>query len=161
MILPHLGKLAAAQDLTAGATDSTNVIEFAAIDWGEYTDLWWTVDTETIATGDAADTFAFQLLLSQESTLDTNIEVLSRTVTGYQAYSVGTAGNHIVCCNVGKMFNEILGTGLSDYEFIGMISTVSAGATISINAALSGTEPPTISHAQSVVSNVGVPTVAT
>jgi hypothetical protein len=160
MILSAPGKLSTEQDLTAGATDSENVIQMSAIDWAAYTDLWWVVDCETIATGDAADTFAFQLVLSQEATLDTNVEVLSRTVTGYQAHSLATAGNHIIDINVGKMLNEILGTGLSDYPYLGMISTVSTGGTVSINAAMSPSEPHTISHAQAVVSNVGVPTLA-
>ena len=163
MILPFLGKLSTAQDFTSAQTkDSENVMEITALDWGMITDVWWVVDTETIATaGDGSSTYAFQLVLSQEAALTTNVEVLSRTVTGYTAYSVAGAGRHIVCCNVGKMLNEILGTGLSDYPFLGMITAVSSGATLSINAAISTVEPDTISHGQAVVSPVGVPTNAT
>lgn len=161
MILTELGKLSTAQDLTSNTTtDSENVIQVSALDWGMLTDIFWVVDTETVATGDADDTYRFQLVVSQEATLDTNIEVLSRTVTGYTAYSIAGAGRHIICCDIRKMLNEILGTGLSSYPYLGMISYISTGATISINAALSPTEPPTIPHSQAVVSNVGVPTHA-
>jgi hypothetical protein len=160
MILSAPGKLSTAQDLTAGSADSENVIQMTALDWGAYTDLFWVVQCETIATGDGADTFQFQLILSQESTLDTNVQVLSRTITGYASKGLAVAGDTIITVNIRKMLNEILGTGLSDYPYLGMISTISTGATVSINAALSPTEPPTISHSQAVVSNVGVPDIA-
>ena len=160
MLLDRLGKLAAGQDLTAGAADSTNVIEVAALDYAHPVDLWWVVDTEIIATGDGADTFAFQLVLSQESTLDTNVEILSRTVTGYASACLATAGRHIVAINIGKMLKDVLAAAGSDYEFIGMISTVSTGATLSINASLSNSEPQTEYQAQVVDSNVGIPAAA-
>lgn len=161
MILSLPGKLSTNQSCpSATATDSENVILMDARDWAAFTDLWWVVDTSVIATGDGSDTYQFQLLLSAEATLDTNAEILSRTVTGYQAWSLGTAGNHIVCCNIGKMLNEILGTGLSDKPYLGMISTVSSGGAVYINAALSPSEPPTINHAQITTSNVGVPDLA-
>ena len=157
MILPKPGILSKAQDLTAGATDSQNVVQMAAVDWAALTDIWWIVDTETIATGDADDTYKFQLVLASEEGLDTTFEVVSVTVTNYAQHRIATAGNHIIAVNIGKMLNEILGASLSDYPYLGMISTISDGATISINAALSTVEPPTISHAQPSESNVGVP----
>lgn len=158
MILAFLGKLATAQDLTAGATDSENVMQVSANDFVHPTDVWLTIDTETIATGDGSDTYKFQLVLSQEATLDTNKEVCSVTVTGYADKRLATAGRHIVALNVGKMLKDILDSDGSDYPYIGLISTISDGATISINAALSTSEPPTEYHRQVVDSNVTVPT---
>lgn len=157
-MIPFKGKLSTEQDLTAGSADSENVIQVSAIDYAHLTDLWWVVDTETIATGDGSDTFKFQLVLSQESTLDTNVEILSRTVTGYASACLATAGKHIVCVNLGKMLKDILGTGGSDYPYIGMISTISAGSTLSINAVLTNIEPHSEYHAQVVTSNVTIPT---
>lgn len=160
MILATLGKLAVAQDLTVGSIDSTNVIQLPAIDYVGLTDVWWVVDCETIATGDGSDTFDFILYMSQESTLDTNIEVCSVGFTGYADKRIATAGRHIVALNVGKMLKDMLDTDGSSYPFIGMISTISAGATVSINAALSPTEPPTESHRMTTVSPVTVPAIA-
>lgn len=161
MILAKPGILSTAQDLTSNTTtDSENVIQMAAVDWASYTDLWWLVETETVATGDSSDTYKFALVVSAEATLDTNIEILSRTVTSYVENTVAVAGGRIVSCNIGKMLNEVLMDDMSTYYFVGMISTISAGATISINAALSPTEPPTFIHKQTVVSNVGTPDVA-
>lgn len=162
MILTKLGILSTAQDCTTNTTtDSENVILVSALDWGALTDVWWVVDTETLAVGDANDTYQFQLVLAQtETPLATVVEVLSRTVTAYNSWSIAAAGRRILGVNVGKMLNEILGTGLSDYVYIGMRTILSDGATVSINAALSPYEPRTIPHAQAVVSNVGVPTHA-
>lgn len=161
MILTKLGKLSTAQDFTSGQTkDSENVIQVEALDWGALTDVWWVVDTETIATGDGSDTFQFQLVLSAESTLDTNVEIASRTVTGYAAWSLAVAGRRILALDIGTMLNDILGTGLSTYPFLGMITAVSSGATLSINAALSPYKPQTIPHSQAINSNVGVPGLA-
>jgi len=160
MILTALGKLSTAQDLSSETAISENVIRVTALDWGQMTDVWWVVDTETIATGDGSDTYQFQLVLSAAAALTAAIQILSRTVTGYAAWSLAVAGRRIVCCNVGKMLNDILGTGLSAYPYLGMSSTISATSTLSINAALSPYEPRTIPHAQAVDSNVGVPTIA-
>jgi hypothetical protein len=160
MILTKLGVLSKAQDLSSETAISSNVILQEALDWGSITDVWWVVDTETIATGDGSDTYAFQLVLSAAAALTNAVQIASRTVTGYQAWSLAVAGRRILALNVGKMINEILGTGLSDYPYLGMSSTISATSTLSINAALSPYEPITIPHAQAVDSNVGVPTHA-
>jgi hypothetical protein len=161
MILPTLGKLSTAQAFTSAQTkDSENVILMPAVDWAGLTDVWWVVDTTVVATGDNSDTYQFQLVLSQESTLDTNVEVLSRTVTGYASKCLATAGLHIVCVNLGKMINEIMQADLSDYPYLGQITAVSNGATLTMDAAITPVEPSTRSHAQTTVSNVGVPDLA-
>lgn len=160
MILATLGKLCVAQDLTVGSTDSTNVMQLPATDYAALTDVWWVVDCETVATGDASDTFDFVLYMSKEATLDTNIEVLSVGFTGYEDKRIATAGRHIAAFNIGKVLKEMLETAGSDYPFVGMISTISSGSTVSINAALSPTEPHTIHHKMTTVSGVGVPAIA-
>jgi hypothetical protein len=158
MILQDFGVLSTAQDLTSGSTtDSENVILMAAVDWTALTDLWWVVTTETVATGDASDTYAFVLYCSAESTLDTNIQVASVTVTGYESYPVAGTDRHIVNMNIGQQIHHILGTGLSDYPYLGMISSISSGATISINAAISPSPGQSNFNTQVIRSNVSVP----
>lgn len=157
MILAKLGKLCVAQDLTATTQISDHVIYMPAIDWGAVTDVWLVIDTETIATGDASDTYAFHLVMSAAAALTSTVEVLALTITGYADHRLATAGNRILAVNLGKQLNEMLGTSLSDYPYIGLSMTVSTGGTLSVNAQLSPTEPRTIPHAQTVVSNVGVP----
>lgn len=158
MILDKLGVLSRAQSISATAADTTNVIQLSAVDYANLTDVWLVVDTAVVATGDAADTYTFQLVASQESTLDTNIEILSRTITGYASAELATAGNRFLSVNVGKMIKDVLGASGSDYVYIGGITTVSAGGAWSINASISPFEPPTDSHRQVVTSNVGIPT---
>ena len=58
------------------------------------------------------------------------------------------------------MLKDMLGTSGSDYPYIGLISTISSGATVSINAALSPTEPQTESDRMITESGVTVPSVA-
>ena len=160
MILDQKGKLSTAQDLTSGTTtDSENVIQYSAIDYAAMTDLWLVVDCETIATGNDSDTYKFSLVMSQESTLDTNKEVVAVTVTGYADNRLATAGRRILSVNVGKQLSGMLETDGSDYDFVGLISVISAGATVSINASLSPTEPPTIHHKMVTESNVAIPEV--
>lgn len=155
MILASLGKLSVAQDLSgSSSTDSTNVIEIAKVDFGAMTDLWWVVQTETIAAGDGSDTFDFILYLSQENTLDTNKEVMSVGFTGIADKRAATVGRFIAAFNIGKQMMQMLEDDGSDFEFIGMISTLSAGATISIDAWLSFTEPHTLQHRMQVESNI-------
>ena len=157
MILQDFGELCTAQDFSAEAKDSENVLLMAAVDWTSLTNVYWVVQTETIATGDGSDTYAFVLYASQEETLDTIIQIASVTVSGYASYTLATAGNNIVNLNICDQVHQILGTDLSDYPYLGMITTISAGATISINAALSPSPAPSPYNSQVLRSNVGVP----
>lgn len=158
MILDRMGRLSEAQDLTSGQTlDSTNVIQLSTNDYANITDAWFVVDTETVATGDGSDTYACQLVAATEAALDTCIQLVSRTITGYASLELATAGKRFMCVNVGKMIKDVLGTSGSDYYILGAITAVSSGATWSVNISLSPTEPPTDSHSQVVTSNVGVP----
>ena len=156
MLLEELGVLSTAQDLTVGATDSENVIDLGAIADVGYGEMWLTIETETIATGDSADTFKFQLVISEETTLDTNIEVVSRTVTGFASEELANVDRQILMVEVGQLIGE-LKIATTD-RYLGLISTISAGATISINAAMSPSKPRTRDNTQVTRSNIGVPT---
>jgi hypothetical protein len=157
MIIPKLGNLSKAQDLTPTTEDSTDVIQMAAIDFAGYTDVWLVIDTETIATGDGSDVFDFSLVVSQESTLDTNLEVVALRITGYADARLATANNRILEVNIGTMLARLQD---EDYDFLGLIYGVTTGGTLSVNASIMTGKPRTISHAQVVVSNVGIPAPA-
>ena len=155
MILEEFGILCDGQDLTAETADSDNVILLSAIADVGFGDLWLSIETETIATGDGSDTFQFQLVLSEESTLDTNIEVISRTVTGYASEELANIGRAIVSVNVGQMIGELKEAVTDLYLSLQLI--LSAGATLSVNAALSPSKPRTKDNTQVIRSNVGLP----
>ena len=158
MILAALGKLSVAQDITGADEISENVIEIAALDYIGFSDLWWVVDTETVAA--TAGTLKFELVLAQEAALTNTVQVCCVDIAAITDLRVATIGRHIVALNVGKMMVNMLDTDGSDYEFIGMHNTLAGSTTISINAVLSPTEPPTEPHRMVVTSNVGVPSVA-
>jgi len=164
MILDKLGILSKAQDLTAGSTASSNQIVMLAIDWSQITDAWLTIDTETIATGDANDTFKFELRVATSTALTTYKQVCCVDITDYADTRLATAGNPIAGINIAKALKSackalIDANSLADTDSIyaGLYSTISAVATVSINAALSPIEPPTEDHRQVVDSNVGIP----
>ena len=155
MIIPSLGKMCVGQTIASAQTDdSDNVIQIAAVDYAAMTDVWWNVITNTVATGDASDTYKFQLVLATAANLTTNIEVLSKTVTDFESKVLVTAGRNIVAVNLGKTLKEMLEDDGSTYPFIGMIITISSGAQIVIDAQLGFTEPHTIPHRMQVVSNI-------
>ncbi len=158
MILDQKGKLSVVQALTAGATDSQNVIQMAAVDYAGITDLWLTIDTNIVAGG--AGTLVFDLVMSEESTLDTNTSIVQTSIAAVTDLRVATIGRHITTINVGKTIKEMLEASGSDTPFIGLISTLGGSATITIDAALSPTEPQTLHHKMVVVSPVGVPAIA-
>jgi len=129
----------------------------AAVDWTALTDVYWVVQTETVATGDGSDTYQFQLLCSTAATLDTNRQLLSITITGYTTYPLAGADRNIVNVNIRDQIHAVMGTDLSSYPYLGMISTISAGATISINAAISPSPGQSNFNSQTLRSNVTVP----
>ena len=159
MIIATLGKLSVAQDLTDADQISENVIQLPAIDYAALTDVWWVVDTETVQVTD--DTIKFSLVMGDAVGLDgTNVEVASVLIAGTADKRTATVGRHIAAMDVGKMLKEMLETDGSTYPFIGMLNDLATSVTISINAVLSPTEPPTIPHKMTTVSNVTIPTVA-
>lgn len=155
MLLEELGILSEGQDLTVGAADSTNVIDLSAIDYVGMTDVWLAIETEIIATGDGSDTYEFSLVVSQETTLDTNLEVLGLKITDFADVRISEAGRPIMAVNISK---QLIGLADEDYRYLGLIMTISSGATLSVNAAMSPSAPSTPFNIQVVRSNVGVPT---
>ncbi len=156
MILEEFGSLSTAQDLTSGTTtDSENVIDLGAIDNIGITDVWLALETETLATGDGSDTYDFSLVVSDEATLDTNLEVLGVLITGVTDVRLATAGQPILVINLSK---QLIGLASATKRFLGLISTISSGATVSINCAISPSAPETPKNIQVLRSNVGVPT---
>ncbi len=156
MILASLGKLSVQQDLTASDENSTNVIQIAAVDWAAMTDLWWFVQISTIAAGDGSDTFNFSLVFAQtETPLATLKTVLSTgDITGIADKRLATVGRFAAAFNVGKQMKQMLEEDASDYVYIGQTNVISTGGTVSINAGLSFTEPHTIPHEMTTVSNI-------
>ena len=152
MILASLGKLSVKQALTDADPDSTNVIQVAAIDWGAMTDVWLVVQTSTVAA--TAGTIKVELVMSQESTLDTNVQVCCVDIAAITDKRVATVDRFIAMMNIGKTLAMMLEENASDYPYIGMRYTLSTGVTISVNAFLSFTEPITLQHRQVVDSNI-------
>lgn len=158
MILAQKGKLSVAQAITDADEISENVIQYDAVDYAAITDLWWVVDTNVVAA--TAGTLKFALVMATAAGLGTAVEVCSVLIAAITDKRVATVGRHIVAINIGKMLKEMLETAGSDYAFIGMKNTLSASTTITINASLSPTEPPTLHHKMTTVSPVGVPAIA-
>ncbi|MFA6281586.1 MAG: hypothetical protein WCY05_03685 [Candidatus Omnitrophota bacterium] len=154
MIKPEVGDLSVLQALSAGAAISTNVIDLQALNYAGITDLWVVVDTAVIAAGDAADTFEFGLVVSAAEALTAPLEIVSVAITDIADVRLATIGRHIMALNIGKMIRDI---ATSTYRYLGFAYTLSSGATVTVNAMISNSEPPSLYHAQVCTSNVGLP----
>lgn len=150
MLLDKPFVLCKAQDLTIGSAASTDQAKMTAKQYSGITDLFLVVDTETIATGDGSDTFKYELRVATSEALTTYLQVLCVEITGYADARLATAGNHVLNINVGKAVRDRaqalrVAQSLTDasYIYVGLYSTVSDGATHSINASLSPSEPHT------------------
>ncbi len=157
MILATLGKLSVAQSLTAGTTDSTNVITLPAKDYIAFADAWLVITTVVIGSG--SGTLTFDLVMSQEDTLDTNVSVVRTYLASEADVRAATVNRHIAALNLGKMLVQMLNDSGSDYPYVGLVYTLSSSAAITVDAAISPTEPWTEYHRMTTVSPVGVPTV--
>lgn len=152
MILASLGKLSVAQTLT-GTEISENVIQIAAVDFAAMTDLWWVVQTSTIAT--TAGAMTFKLVLDTQVGLDGDqVEVLGVDIAAITDLRVATVGRFIAAFNVGKQMMQLLEEDGSDYAFIGMENVCAGSTTLGIDAWLSFTEPHTLQHRMQVESNI-------
>lgn len=161
MILEELGVLSAAQDLTNGSVDSTNVIDLGAIANVGFGDMWLSVITETImgAAAGTSSTFTIALVVATESTLDNRKTILSIPIVNDVADPrIAAVDRNIACCEVGQMIADVADT---TYRYMGLYMTLADGngtATLSVNAAMSPSKPRTRDNVQVVRSNVGVPT---
>lgn len=158
MILATLGKLSVSQALTAGTTDSTNVIQLPASDYIAFADAWLVITTIVAAGG--SGTLTFDLVMSQESTLDTNVVVVRSYLASEADIRAATLNRHIAALNLGKMLVQMLDESGSDYPFVGLVCVLSSSATITIDAAISPTEPWSEYHRMVTDSPVGVPAIA-
>ena len=98
--------------------------------------------------------FDFSLVVSQEAALTTNLEVVAQRITGIADRRLATLNNRILGVNIGNMLSFLAD---EDYDFLGLIYGVTSGGALSVNASIGTAPPRTISHAQVVESNVGVP----
>ncbi len=162
MLLEDLGVLSTAQDLTAGSTDSENVIDLGAFDYLGFTDLWLSIITETAkgSAGGSTATYDIKLVVSSTAGLDTLVrEVCSIAMLDTAADPrIAAADRSIAMMEVGMQIAE---TADETYHFLGLISTLANGnstATLSINAAMSPSKPRTKDNTQVTRSNIGVPT---
>ncbi len=158
MILATLGKLSVAQSLTNGATDSENVIQLPAADYVAFADAWLVITTIVAAGGSGSLTF--DLVMATAANLTTNVSVIRSVLASEADIRAATKNRHIVALNLGKMLVQMLDESGSDKPFVGLICTLSGSATITIDAAISPTEPWTEYHKMVTVSPVGVPSIA-
>uniref|UniRef100_A0A6M3KLU9 Uncharacterized protein n=1 Tax=viral metagenome TaxID=1070528 RepID=A0A6M3KLU9_9ZZZZ len=158
MILEELGVLSTAQDLTAGATDSENVIDLEVIPNVGYGDIWWSVICETANSGGTTDTYVFDLVVSSTESLDTLVRSVCRVaITGSADPRIAAVERNIACMEVGQQISEAAD---ATYRYLGMISTladVNGTAAVSINAAMSPSKPRTKDNVQVIRSNVTKP----
>ena len=159
MILEELGELSTAQDLTAGAVDSENVIDLGAVANTGLNQAHLSIEVETIqAGGGTSSTYQFQLILSSTAGLDTlTREVLSVKITGGADPRIAAINRAIANFEIGHMLGELVdGT----YRYLGLISTLANGngtAAVSINAVISPSKPGTKFNTQVIRSNVELP----
>jgi hypothetical protein len=155
MILDSKGVLSVAQAITDADEISENVIQMSANDWIGMTDMWWVVTTNVAAA--TAGTLKFELVMATAANLSTAVQVCCVEIAAITDVRVATAGRQIAAINVGKTLAWMLETSGSSYPFVGQKNTLSTATTITINASLSPTEPHTLHHAQTNVSNVAIP----
>jgi len=167
MILTKLGVLSTAQDLTADTVESEEILNITAlgIDGPQpASNLYLDIETETIATGDSAVVFTFNLVLSDhETTLDNGtvgtdwFNIVGVVITDFEDPRIATAGNKILSCQIPDTLRMIARTDAT-LLYLGLLLTVSGGATLSVNAAIMMGRPDTAHNVQVTRSNVAVPT---
>lgn len=159
-ILEDLGELSTAQDLTAGAADSENVINLGAVADVGFTQMFWDVVCETAIGGSAGttSTFTFDLVVATAANLTTYRSVARVYIDNAVADPrIAAINRQISCMEVGQQIAEVMD---ATYYFLGMICTLADGngtATVSINAAMSPSKPRTKDNVQVTRSNVTIP----
>jgi len=160
MLLAEKGILSKAQAFTANGSGavSSNVILIPAVAGVAPTDLWLAVETAVAAGGGTSSTYKIQLLVDTAASLASDPkEVLSVLITGAADARIATAGKPILAVNIGKMLAQLMSATVI---YVGAWITLADGngtASLSINAALSNSEPRTEDKSQIVDSPVGVP----
>ncbi len=158
MILATLGKLSVSQALTDTDPVSDNIIQIPASDYIAMADAWWVVTT--IVAAATAGTIKIALLMATAANLSSNVQVACVDIAAITDKRVATKNRHIVALNLGKTLVQMLDDDGSTYPFIGIKYTLSTSVTITVDAALSPTEPWTEYHKMVTESPIGVPGIA-
>ena len=163
-VFDHLGELAVAQDFTAGAGQTTNVVDLALLGiqgYGPDADVYIDMECETAAAGDSADTFAYEWNVALTTDLDTGTQsvdywkIICVNILGVLDVRQTVAGNKILTCRLPDQVWQLAKEG---FRYFGCNVTISAGSTVSLNVTLSSSKPRTPDNQQVTTSNVGVPT---
>lgn len=158
MILATLGKLSVAQALTDADPVSDNIIQIPASDYIAFADAWLVVTTIVVAA--TAGTIKIELRMATSTALTSYVQVVALDIAAITDKRVATVNRHIMALNLGKVLTQMLDDDGSTYPFVGIKYTLSAATTITVDAAISPTEPWTEYHRMVTESPVGVPAVA-
>ena len=158
MILATLGKLSVAQAITDTDPVSDNIIQIPASDYIAMADAWWVVTTIVVAA--TAGTIKIELRMATSAALTSYVQVACVDIAAITDKRVATINRHVVNLNLGKTLVQMLDDDGSTYPFIGIKYTLSASTTITVDAAISPTEPWSEYHKMVTESPVGVPAIA-
>ena len=158
MILATLGKLSVAQAITDSDPVSDNIIQIPASDYIAMADVWWVVTTIVVAA--TAGTIKIELRMATSAGLGTYVQVGCVDIAAITDKRVATINRHVVAVNLGKTLVQMLDDDGSTYPFIGIKYTLSTSVTITVDAAISPTEPWSEYHKMVTESPVGVPAIA-
>ncbi|MDD5328083.1 MAG: hypothetical protein PHY02_09785 [Phycisphaerae bacterium] len=157
MILTKPGKLCVAQEFSyaTGAEDSENKLNIGTVE--DVPDGTW-IDIENAAAPAGTGALTINLVVALEATLDNVISVLQVVIAAVTDKRIATKGAHILGCSLPREVREL--AEQLGYDYIGLIVTPTSSLVVSLNAAISPSQPRTRDKAQTVESNVGVPTQA-
>jgi len=157
MILEQLGVLSTAQALLTGAVDSENVIDLGAVANVGLNEAWLSIQTSVIETGADTDTYKVDVVISNETTLDTNIKLLTIDMVGTDP-RLKTINREWAGFDIGPLIGDMIDGTKRYLGLIFTLANVGGTAAVTINAALSPSKPGTKFNTQVIRSNVGVPT---
>ena len=157
MILEQLGVLSTAHALLTGAVDSENVIDLGAVANVGLNEAWLSIQTSVIESGADTDTYKVDVVISNETTLDTNIKLLTIDMLGSDP-RLQTINREWAGFDIGKLIGDMIDGTKRYLGLIFTLANVGGTAAVTINAALSPSKPPTKYNTQVTRSNVGVPT---
>ena len=118
------------------------------------------LECETVATGDANDTFVFDFIVADSTDLDNGTQgtnyykVLTVDILNYADPRIATAGKKILTVEIPDQVWQMAKEG---FRYFGLNSTISAGSTVSINCAISPSRPRTEDNVQVTSSPVDLP----
>lgn len=169
MILEDLGVLSEAQALTANGTDqSTNIIDLTAAganSFGPGSQLYLDIEAVIKATGDSSDTLQIDLIMADSTDLDngtegTNFYTIRRIhITNIADPRIAAIGRKICSGAISDQIYQLSRSSIfASACYLGLQYTLSAGAALTVNAAISPSKPKTEDNVQVVRSNVSVPT---